>query len=116
MDEQEPTRLEHPAVTRCNWCPDGEPLARYHPDGQPEHRPLQRHDLEPDPAPQPATSDVLEQVADALELAVDLSKPHQTAARCLTLLTRLNGAVDGHVTTEELLASLRRLMADWRAS
>jgi len=41
MDEQEPTRLDHPAgtVRRCTWCPGGEPLVRYHPDGQPEHRP-----------------------------------------------------------------------------
>lgn len=82
---------------------------------RPDEPPRERFDLA-EPIPQPDANDVIEGVTAALEAAVDLSKPHQTAARTLTLLTRLNAAVLGHVTPDECLLSLRRLMADWRTS
>ncbi len=76
--------------------------------------PLQRYDLEP--TPQPEASDIIEGVTAVLEVAVELAQPGRTAARTLTVLSRLMAAADGHVTPDELLASLRRLVQDWRSS
>ncbi len=73
----------------------------------------QRFDLEPDP--QPAISDILEGVAVALQAAVELAEPMQTSARTLTLLTRVQAAASGHIDTDELLASLRRLTRGWQS-
>ena len=51
MDSSNPSPNDVSTSRVCNWCPGGEPLARYHPDGQPEHRPTdipevvrERHD------------------------------------------------------------------------
>jgi hypothetical protein len=76
----------------------------------------ERFDLEPEPATQPTITDVIEGIATALEAAVELAEPKLTAARCLTVQTRLAAMAAGHVTPDELLASLRRLAADWRAA
>ncbi len=73
----------------------------------------ERFDLEP--APAPTVTDVIAGIAEALEQAVELAEPHQTAARTLTLLTRVQAAAGGHVTPDELLTSMRRLVAEWRA-
>jgi hypothetical protein len=75
-------------------------------------RPLD-HDLEPDP--EPTVTDVLEGIGGALDAAVDLASPRQTAARCLTISGRVQVAVAGHITPDELLGALRRLVADWGA-
>ena len=74
---------------------------------------LERHDLEP--VPEPTVTDVLEGVATALQAAVELAEPMQTSARTLTLLTRVQAAASGHVTPDELLASLRRLTHGWQS-
>jgi hypothetical protein len=68
-----------------------------------------------EPAPQPTVPDVLEGIAVALEAACDLVEPKRTTARTLTILVRVRAAVNGHVTADELLSSLRRLMQDWRS-
>jgi mannose/cellobiose epimerase-like protein (N-acyl-D-glucosamine 2-epimerase family) len=76
-------------------------------------RPLQRHDLEPEL--QPTTADVIEAITEALDAAVELAEPQQTAARCLTILTRMQAASNGHIDANELLTALRRLVADWQS-
>jgi hypothetical protein len=76
----------------------------------------ERYDLEPEPEPEPTVADVLEGVAAALEAAVDLAAPALTTARVRTILTRVQSASRGHVTADELLTALRRLVQDWRAS
>jgi hypothetical protein len=97
-------------------CPGAVVAAR----GRPKEGPLDgtdftRHDLAPEPVPQPDVSDVLEGIAAALEQAVDLVEAKRTAARCLTIQTRVQAAVNGHVTGDELLRSLDRLVQDWRS-
>jgi len=73
----------------------------------------ERFDLEPEP--QPDVADVIDGIAEALEVAVELAEPPRTAARCLTITTRLRAATAGHITPDELLGGLRRLVADWRS-
>jgi hypothetical protein len=75
----------------------------------------ERYDLEPEPDPQPTVTDVLEGVATALQAAVELAEPMQTSARCLTILTRVQAAADGHMTADELLRSLERLTRGWHS-
>jgi hypothetical protein len=76
--------------------------------------PLQRHDLEPEPVPQPTVTDVLEDIAAALDRAVDLAAPALTTARVRTIQARVQAASRGHVTADELLMALRRLVQDWQ--
>jgi len=66
-----------------------------------------------EPPPEPTVADVLEGIAAALELACELAEPKRTAARCLTIQTRIAAAGNGHLTADELLASLRRLGGEW---
>jgi hypothetical protein len=73
---------------------------------------LERFD---EPPPEPTVIDVLEGVAAALQAAVELAEPKQTAARTLTLLTRVQAAAGGHMTPDEMLASLRRLTHGWHS-
>jgi hypothetical protein len=63
--------------------------------------------------PEPAVTDVLEGIHEALDAAVDLAAPARTAARCLTIQARIAAAARGHVTADEMLSALRRLVADW---
>jgi hypothetical protein len=72
----------------------------------------ERYDLEP--IPEPTVQDVLQGIADALEAAVELAEPARTAARTLTITTRVRAAADGHMTADELLLSLDRLIQDWQ--
>jgi hypothetical protein len=67
-------------------------------------------------SPQPTVTDVIEGLAAALAVAVELAEPQRTAARCLTIQTRMQVAADGSITPDELLGCLRWLVADWRAS
>ncbi len=76
----------------------------------------ERFDLAPEPDPSPTVTDVLGGIAGALEAACELAEPKLTAARALTITTRIQAAARGHLDADELLTGLRRLVADWRAS
>jgi hypothetical protein len=61
---------------------------------------------------QNAAALALEAIATALEAAVDLSQPHRTTVRCLTISARVSAARTHG--PEWLAGSLDRLVHEWR--
>jgi len=92
-------------------------------DGQQSNRPkvdpappLERHDLAPEPTPEPTVVDVLEGVTDALDAAVAASEPRLTTARASLVLARMKAASAGYLDADELLATLALQAQEWRSS
>jgi hypothetical protein len=60
--------------------------------------------------------DVLAAADTALDAALDLHQPRQTAARCLTVSATLSVAVDHPGRAEWAADRLRRLAQEWRTA